>query len=74
MFNKEPEDLKNKKTKVNSTISEMKNTLERINSRIKETEKWINELKDSMVEITAKERNKEKRMKRRVPKRPLRQH
>ena len=39
MFNKEPEDLKNKKTKVNSTISEMKNTLERINSRIKETEK-----------------------------------
>ena len=30
--NKELEDLKNKQTKMNSTISEMKNTLERIKS------------------------------------------
>ena len=42
----------------------MKNTLEGINSRITEAEQWINELEDGTVEITAKEQNKEKRMKR----------
>ena len=42
----------------------MKNTLEGINSRITETEEWIRDLKDRMVEITAMEQNKEKRMKR----------
>ena len=41
----------------------MKNTLEEINRRITEMEEWISELKDRMVEITAKEQNKEKRMK-----------
>ena len=34
MFNKELEDLKNKQTKMDRTIYEMKNTLEGINSRI----------------------------------------
>ena len=38
MFNKEVEDLKSNKTKVNHTIFEMKNTLEGINSRITEAE------------------------------------
>ena len=38
MSNKELEDLKNKQTKMDSTISEMKNTLEGINSRITEAE------------------------------------
>ena len=42
----------------------MKNTLEGINSRITEAEEQISELEDRMVEITAKEQNKEKRMKR----------
>ena len=42
----------------------MKNTLERINSRINEAEEQISELEDRMVEITAAEQNKEKRMKR----------
>ena len=42
----------------------MKNTLEGINNRITEAEEWISELEDKMVEITAKEQNKEKRMKR----------
>ena len=42
----------------------MKNTLEDISSRITEAEKWVNELEDRMVEITATEHNKEKRMKR----------
>ena len=42
----------------------MKNTLERINSRITEAEEWINDLEDRMVESTATEQNKEKRMKR----------
>ena len=49
---------------MNNTITEMKNTLERISSRITETEEQISELEDRMVEITAEEQNKEKRMKR----------
>ena len=42
----------------------MKNTLEGINSRITEAEERISDLEDRMVEITAAEQNKEKRMKR----------
>ena len=38
IFNKELEDLKNRPTKMDSTISEMKNALEGINSRIMEAE------------------------------------
>lgn len=43
---------------------EIKNTLEGINSRLTEAEEWMTELEDRMVEITAMEPNKEKRMKR----------
>ena len=42
----------------------MKNTLEGINSRITEAEERISDLDDRMVEFTAAEQNKEKRMKR----------
>ena len=49
---------------MNNTIIEMKNTLEGINSRITEAEEWISELENRMVEITAVEKNKGKRMKR----------
>ena len=42
----------------------MKNTLEGINSRITEAEERISDLEDRMVEFTAAEQNKEKRMKR----------
>ena len=49
---------------MNNTITEMKNTLEGINSRVTEAEERISELEDRMVEITAMEKNKEKRMKR----------
>ena len=56
MFTKDLKELKNRQT-------EMNNTLERIHSRITEAEKWINDLKDKMVEITAMEQNIEKRMK-----------
>ena len=48
---------------MNNTIIEMKNILEGINSRITETEQ-ISDLEDKMVEFTATEQNKEKRMKR----------
>ena len=48
---------------MNNTITEMKTTLEGINSRITEAEEWINDLEDRMVEFTAVEQNKEKRMK-----------
>ena len=64
MFNKDLEELKNKQTDMNNTITEMKNTLEGINSRITKAEEWKSELEDRMVEFTAAEHNKEKRMKR----------
>ena len=62
-INKDLEELKNKHTDPNNTITESKNTLERINSRISEAEQ-ISELEDKMVEITSEEQNKIKRMKR----------
>ena len=49
---------------MNNTITEMKNTLEGINSRITEAEGRISDLEDRMVEFTAVEQTKEKRMKR----------
>ena len=64
MFNKDLEELKNKQTQLNNTITEMKTTLEGINRRITEPEEWISHLEDRMVEFTAAEQNKEKRMKR----------
>ena len=42
----------------------MKNTLGGINSRITEAEERISDLEDRMLEFTAVEQNKEKRMKR----------
>ena len=42
----------------------MKNTLEGVNSGITEAEERISDLEDKMVEFTAMEQNKEKRMKR----------
>ena len=64
MFNKDLEELKNKQTEMNNTITEMKNTLEGINNRKTEAEERIGDLEDRMVEFTAAEQNKEKRMKR----------
>ena len=63
-INKDLEELKNKHTDTNNTISEIKNTLEGINSRISEAEEQISKLEDKMVEITSEEQNKVKRMKR----------
>lgn len=48
---------------MNNRITEMKNTLEGINSRITDAEEQVSELEDRMVESTALEQNKEKRMK-----------
>ena len=47
----------------NNTITEFANILEEINSRIIEAEESISELEERIVEITAEEQNKEKRMK-----------
>ena len=63
-INKDLEELKNKHTKTNNTITEIKNTLEGFDSRISEAEEKIHKLEDKMVEITFKEQNKVKRMKR----------
>ena len=49
---------------MNNTITEMKNTQDGINSRITEAEGRISDLEDRVVEFTAMEHNKEKRMKR----------
>ena len=46
---------------MNNRTTEIKNTLEGINRRITEAEEQISEVKDRMLEITAKEQNKEKR-------------
>ena len=75
-FNKDLEELKSKQAVMNNTITEIKNTLEGINSRITEAEERISDLEDKMVAITAREQNKEKRMKRIEDrlKRPLGQH
>ena len=64
MFNKDLEELKNKQTEMNNTITEMKNTLEGINSTMTDAKEWISSLEDRMVEFTAAEQNKERRMKR----------
>ena len=58
------EKLKNKQTEMNNTKTEMKNTLEGISSRITEAEERISDLEDRMVQFTAAQQNKEKRMKR----------
>ena len=63
-FNKDLEELKGKQTMMNNTIKEIKNYLEGINIRITEAKEWISDLEDTIVEITAAEQNKEKRMKR----------
>ena len=63
-INKDLEELKNKHTKANNTITEIKNTLEGFNSRISEAEEWISEPEDKVVEIISEEQNKVKRMKR----------
>ena len=63
-INKDLEELKNKHTDTNKTITGIKNTLEGINSRISEAEEQNSELEDKMVEITSEEQDKVKRMKR----------
>ena len=62
--NKDLEELKNKYTETNNTITEIKHTLEGINSRISKAAEEISELEDKMVETTSEEQNKVKRMKR----------
>ena len=56
--------MKSKQTVMNNIITEIKNILEGINNRITEAEERISDLEDKMVEITVREQNKEKRMKR----------
>ena len=49
MFNKDVEELKNKQTEMNNTITEKKTTLG-VNSRITEAEEHISDLKDRSEE------------------------
>ena len=49
MFNKDLEELKNKQTDMNNTITEMKTTLEGSNSRITVAEERISEDRKSVV-------------------------
>ena len=60
--NKHLEELNNKHSEANNTITEI--TLGGINIGISEAEERISELEDQMVEITSEEQNKVKRMKR----------
>jgi len=56
---KETEEIQNKQTEMNNTITEIKNTIEGTNYRITEAEQ-ISDLKDRIVEITVEEQNKGK--------------
>ena len=60
-INKHLEELQDKHTNTNNTITEIKNMLERINSRISEAEERISELEDKMVEITSEKQYKVKK-------------
>ena len=60
MCNKELEYLK---SKVSGTISEMKNNLEGTSSRLSDAEEQTSEVEGRVVEITATEKNKEKKNK-----------
>ena len=60
-INKDLEDLKNKHTETNNTITEIKNTLEGVNIRISEPEEQTSELENKVVEIIAEKKNKEKK-------------
>ena len=62
-INKDLEELKNKHTETNNSITKLKNTLEGISGRTSELEEWISELEDKIVEITSEEQNKEKEWK-----------
>ena len=62
-INKDLEELKDKHTETNNTITEIKNTPEGINSRLSEAEQ-TSELENKMVEITSEQQNKVKMMKR----------
>ena len=62
-FNKDLKELKSKQWWTTQPLK-FKNALEGINNRITEAEEQISELEDKMVEITAREQNKEKRMER----------
>ena len=63
--NKDLEELRNKHSETNNTITEI-NTLEGIKSKISEGEEWISELGGKMVVITSEEQNKAKTMKKTV--------
>ena len=67
-INKNLEEIKYKhrqtQLQTNNTVTEIKNTLGGINSRLSEAEERISEPEDRMVEMTAKQQNKLKRMKR----------
>ena len=47
---------------MNNTINEIKNSLEGINSRINETEERISDLEDKIVEITAEQKKRMRRI------------
>ena len=61
IITKDTEEIKNKQTEMNNTITEIKNILEGTNSRITEGEEWISEVEVQMVKITVEEENKGKK-------------
>jgi len=73
-INKDTDKIKNKQTKMNNTMAEIKNTLG-INSGLTDAEKRISELEDKMVQITVKSRIKGKEWKELIiPQRTLGQY
>ena len=63
VFKKGLENIKNNQTELKNIINEKKKTKEGINSGLNEEEKWITELEDKVLEITAAEQKKRKKKK-----------
>ena len=62
-FDKNLKEQKSKQTVTSNTTNEIKNTLGGISHRITDQKDPISELEDRMMEITAKEQNREKKKK-----------
>lgn len=73
-FNKELKNIKKNQSELKNTITEMKSTLDGINNRLDRIQECISDLGNRIMEITQSEEQKEKQIKMRKFKGPLKQH
>ena len=73
-FKKELKNIKKDQSELKNTITEMKSMLDGRNSRLGSIDKCISDLGNRIMEITQSEEHKEKQIKMRKLKGPLKQH